>query len=301
MNQPLTEKLIAEGQDPTTFEKGLINLKPITYWDYVLVEPLLNLQVPKTHFKDEKIFIVYHQITELVLNLIIHELEQLVNDSLSPIKIIDKLGRMDRYADLLISSFSIMNQGMSYEDYNEFRLSLAPASGFQSVQFRKIEILCTGIVNLVPPHLKQHIQPNSKLADIFEFLYWQEAGIDRKTGNKSRTLIDFENKYKNELISLAESIKGQNLESKLAEWLSNFEPEFKNELLYALKSFDAAFNIRWPMVHLETARTYLQGKGERKAATGGSHWEKYLHPSYQKRIFFPSLYSPEEIDNWGIE
>jgi tryptophan 2,3-dioxygenase len=42
-------------------------------------------------------------------------------------------------------------------------------------------------------------------------------------------------------------------------------------------------------------------QGERKAATGGSNWEKYLHPAFQKRIFFPSLYSQEELENWGKE
>ncbi|MBU3664128.1 MAG: tryptophan 2,3-dioxygenase, partial [Bacteroidetes bacterium] len=108
---PLQEKLIAEGQDPKIYLQGLLYNKPMNYWDYILVEPLLNLQFPRTHYKDEKVFIVYHQITELVLNLIVHELEQLCSEDLAITKIIDKLGRMDRYADLLISSFSIMSKG----------------------------------------------------------------------------------------------------------------------------------------------------------------------------------------------
>jgi tryptophan 2,3-dioxygenase len=83
--------------------------------------------------------------------------------------------------------------------------------------------------------------------------------------------------------------------------LNQCAEEEKAPLLAALKSFDAALNIRWPMVHLETARTYLLAQGERKEATGGSNWEKYLHPAFQKRIFFPSLYSQEELENWGKE
>jgi tryptophan 2,3-dioxygenase len=297
----LSQKLQHEGQDPQTYLKGQQYLKPMNYWDYVLVEPLLNLQFPRTHYKDEKIFIVYHQITELVLNLIIHELEQLINEPLKTSLIIDKLGRMDRYADLLISSFSIMNKGMSYDDYNEFRLSLAPASGFQSVQFRKIELMCTPIQNLVPPHLKQHIGLNQNPENTYPFLYWQEAGIDRKTGEKSRTLLDFEQKYKSQLLALANDMQTRNLSMHCQAWLAAADENERPALLQALKSFDAAFNIRWPMVHLETARTYLLAKGERKAATGGSHWEKYLHPAFQKRIFFPPLYSIEELENWGKE
>jgi tryptophan 2,3-dioxygenase len=55
------------------------------------------------------------------------------------------------------------------------------------------------------------------------------------------------------------------------------------------------------MVHLQTAHTYLGSGKEEKAATGGSHWEKYLHPKYQRRIFFPELYTEEELKNWETE
>jgi tryptophan 2,3-dioxygenase len=298
---PLQEKLIAEGQDPTIYLQGLLYNKPMNYWDYILVEPLLNLQFPRTHYKDEKVFIVYHQITELVLNLIVHELEQLCFEDLPVSKIIDKLGRMDRYADLLISSFSIMSKGMSYEDYNQFRLSLAPASGFQSVQFRKIELMCTSLENLVPPHLKAKLPTAQTRSEVFNLLYWQEAGMDRKTGKKARILLDFEAKYLDELLRHSEKMEQVNLKMRLDTFLNQCQEEEKAPLLVALKSFDAALNIRWPMVHLETARTYLLAQGERKAATGGSNWEKYLHPAFQKRIFFPSLYTDEELENWGKE
>jgi tryptophan 2,3-dioxygenase len=50
---------------------------------------------------------------------------------------------------------------------------------------------------------------------------------------------------------------------------------------------------------LETAHTYLSQKGQNTAATGGSNWVKYLHPKYQRRIFFPFLLTEEEWTNWG--
>jgi tryptophan 2,3-dioxygenase len=72
LNQ-LKTKLQASGQDPENYLKGLQHNRAINYWEYVQVDTLLSLQNPRTNFKDETIFIVYHQITELVLGLIRHE------------------------------------------------------------------------------------------------------------------------------------------------------------------------------------------------------------------------------------
>jgi tryptophan 2,3-dioxygenase len=38
---------------------------------------------------------------------------------------------------------------------------------------------------------------------------------------------------------------------------------------------------------------------ENGEATGGSDWKKYMLPKYQRRIFFPELWSEEELQNWG--
>ncbi|MNO04663.1 hypothetical protein D3C81_2257710 [compost metagenome] len=54
------------------------------------------------------------------------------------------------------------------------------------------------------------------------------------------------------------------------------------------------------MHHYNAARKYLLTKGEDTEATGGSDWQKYMLPKYQKRIFFPGLWSDEEKENWGI-
>ncbi|MCF8255563.1 MAG: tryptophan 2,3-dioxygenase [Bacteroidia bacterium] len=300
LNQ-LKTKLQASGQDPENYLKGLQHNRAINYWEYVQVDTLLSLQNPRTNFKDETIFIVYHQITELVLGLIKHELEQLCNDDLSTELFTEKINRMIRYTDLLISSFSIMNKGMSYEDYNQFRLSLSPASGFQSAQFRFIELMCTDIDLLIHPHFRKNLKEDSTLKEKFSFVYWQEAGYNREADTKTKTLSDFEKKYLDSFIALAEKMKVNNLRQKYQNHLVQTEPNLKEELLKSLRAFDVKYNIEWPMVHLETARTYLKAKGETKTATGGSSWEKYLHPEFQRRIYFPELWSEEEMANWGKE
>ena len=81
----------------------------------------------------------------------------------------------------------------------------------------------------------------------------------------------------------------------------NQMPNPSQALLDKLKDFDRIYNVEWPLVHLETARFYLDKKGENKAATGGSEWTKYLHPKFQQRKFFPNLWTEEQLANWGGE
>ncbi|PHR46937.1 MAG: tryptophan 2,3-dioxygenase [Fluviicola sp.] len=282
------------GENSLNYLAGLLQAKPINYWDYIEVDTLLSLQKTRTDFKDEKIFIMYHQLTELVLGMMKHELEQLVYEDLKEGIWIDKINRLNRYTSMLITSFDVMKYGMNYNDYNTFRTTLTPASGFQSVQFRYIETMCTPLKNLVNVMRQKRLPEKPSTEDYFKHLYWKDAGYNRKTGKKTLTLQQFENKYEARLISLANEIKGKTLAEKLAK-MSN--PS--NEIIKKFKTFDRLYNIDWPIVHLETAQHYLDQKGESKEATGGSEWKKYLHPKYQQRRFFPSIWSKEEIENWG--
>ncbi len=60
----INNKYKALGENPGTYLKGLLQAKPINYWDYVQVDTLLSLQKPRTDFADEEIFIMYHQVTD---------------------------------------------------------------------------------------------------------------------------------------------------------------------------------------------------------------------------------------------
>src|SRR5690554_1124626 len=249
------------GENPNTYLEGLLQAKPITYWDYIEVDALFSLQKTRTDFKDEKIFIMYHQVTELVLGMMMHELEQLVNEELSDAVWIDKINRLNRYTEMLINSFSVMSHGMDYDDYNTFRKTLAPASGFQSVSFRYVEIYCTQLRNLLNEKGKNRIPENPTTADYFEHIYWKDAGLNRKTGEKTLTLRMFEDKYMNDLIKKADEVKGKTLQEKFEKMKSP-----SKELVEILQEFDQLYNVKWPMVHLETAQHYLDKKGENQAA-----------------------------------
>src|SRR6476620_10910822 len=73
----LEEKYSSMGQSLDSYLDGLLLSNYLTYWDYIQVDTLLTLQNPKTDFPDEKIFIMYHQITELYFKLSLKELEQI--------------------------------------------------------------------------------------------------------------------------------------------------------------------------------------------------------------------------------
>ncbi len=282
------------GENCETYLKGLLHAKPINYWDYVEVDTLLTLQKPRTNFKDEEIFIMYHQVTELVLKMMVHEIKQMVYDPFDETIWIDKINRLIRYTSMLITSFDVMKHGMSYNDYNTFRSTLTPASGFQSAQFRLIEIYCTRLENLINEEGKKRLSSNPATEDYFEHIYWKDAGLNRNTGKKSLTLREFEEKYLDRFIALANKTKGKTLEDIILK-IDNCSDSLKEKL----KEFDRMYNVEWPLVHLQTAQHYLDKKGENQAATGGSEWKKYLHPKFQQRKFFPTLWNNEEIINWG--
>ncbi|HBC05874.1 MAG TPA: tryptophan 2,3-dioxygenase [Aequorivita sp.] len=291
----LEEKYKNLGENPETYLKGLLQAKPITYWDYIQVDTLLSLQKTRTDFKDEEIFVMYHQVTELTLKMMIHEIKQLSEgENLSEEIWLIKLDRLKRYTRMLITSFDIMKDGMSYDDYNTFRSTLTPASGFQSAQFRILELYSTRLENLINSEGRERLPQNPTLDDYFKHIYWKDAGLNRKTGKMTLTLSLFIEKYEADFKALAENVKGKTLEERVGQ-MENPSEELKEKL----QQFDHFYNVAWPMVHLDTAQHYLNSKGESKTATGGSEWKKYLHPKYQQRKFFPTLWTDEEIANWG--
>lgn len=294
LHEEIDKKYKNLGENSETYLKGLLHAKPITYWDYIDVDALLSLQKPRTDFKDEEIFVMYHQVTELYLKMMVHELKQLIEGEVVETVWLDKLERLCRYTLMLINSFDVMKYGMNYDDYNTFRSTLAPASGFQSAQFRFIEIYCTKLENLINESGKSRLKSNPTVEDYFEQIYWKDAGTNRETGAKTLTLRLFEGKYLEGLTALAKKMQGNTIQEK-ASALKNPSPE----LTAKLKEFDYLYNVAWPLVHLETAQHYLDSRGENKAATGGSEWKKYLHPKHQQRKFFPNLLTEEEFANWG--
>jgi len=298
--EQINEKYKGLGENPDTYLSGLRYANPVNYWDYCEVDTLLALQKPKTFLPDENVFIMYHQVNELLFKMILSEIHQVAEvENIELDFFVSRLGRINRYFDVLISSFAIMKYGMEVEQYMKFRDALTPASGFQSVQYRKIEIACTDLNNLLDARFKPKADELEGLQDKIDHLYWQAAGMNYKTGEKSLMLKTFEEQYGKELLDFAQEFETKNLR---AIYLSLSEEDKKApKLIKAMKALDDKINIKWTMTHYRTAEHYLESSGKAVAATGGSPWKKYMHPKYQKRIFFPELWSEEELDTWGHE
>ena len=296
--QLLEKKYSAIGQDMLSYLDGLLYNDSVKYWDYVEVDTLLSLQKPRTDFPDEVIFIMYHQITELYFKLSLREFEQIgIQENLTAKFFVDRVSRINRYFEALTHSFDIMIEGMDREQFLKFRMSLLPASGFQSAQYRKIEICSTDFKNLVDKDVRDSIKEDRTIAELFENIYWKEGATELATGKKTLTLIQFEERYKDEFIQLGEKYKTLNLWQSYLRLTPEEQalPEVKN----ALKRNDTNVNINWPLSHYKSAVRYLQKSPADIAATGGTNWQKYLPPRFQKRIFYPALWSEQEVEEWG--
>ena len=294
----LSDKYSLSGQNIATHLEGLYHTKYITYWDYVMLDNLLCLQKPKTNFPDEMVFIMYHQINELLFKMILWEIDQVAQSKkLTAEFFTEKLERIVRYFDMLSSSFSIMQEGMQKEQYLEFRNALTPASGFQSAQYRFIEFASTELINLIDFRFRATINRNTPYEHAYDHLYWQAAGKDHATGKKNTLIQLFEERYKAEFL---QKMEGYNTTNLWAKFNSLPEKVKKNKtLLAAMRHYDYTVNITWVMAHYHAAERYLESKGKTTEATGGSEWKKYMHPKYQRRVFFPALWSAEELKNWG--
>lgn len=294
----MTKKYKAINQKTEAHLEGLLWAKPITYWDYIQTDALLNLQIQRTTLPDENVFIMYHQVNELLFKMILWEIKQLsYTQKPTTAFFTERLMRISRYFDMLTTSFDIMGEGMEVEQYMKFRHTLTPASGFQSAQYRMIEFCSTDLINLIDHRFRATIDRNTAFEHAFEHLYWQAAGKDYDTGEKSYLLTEFEKKYKKQFLDCMQEYNTINLWQKFKEIPEN--DQHNPELIAAMRHYDYTVNITWVMGHLNAARKYIDnGKGDGEA-TGGSDWKKYMHPKYQRRIFFPELWSKDELANWG--
>lgn len=298
LNQ-IDSKFEAINQKTNTQLEGLLWSKPITYWDYIQTDALLSLQTQRTTLPDEMVFIMYHQVNELIFKMILWEMQQVsYAENITTHFFTERLERISRYFEMLTTSFEIMENGMEVEQYMKFRNTLAPASGFQSAQYRLIEFCATDLINLIDYRFRSSIDRSTSYEFAFEHLYWQAAGKEYSTGKKSFLLEEFERKYKAVFLSHMQEYNSINIWQKFKQL--PLEDQKNQNLIDAMRHLDYTINITWVMQHLNVAIKYIDqsglGDGE---ATGGSEWKKYMHPKYQRRIFFPELWSSDELANWG--
>src|SRR5690606_34216731 len=117
------------------------------------------------------------------------------------------------------------------------------------------------------------------------------------TGTKSYLINEFEKKYKKQIIDFMQQYNTTNLWRKFKQLR---EQDQQNEdLRQAMRHYAHTVSITWVMGHFKAAKKYIESEGGPQEATGGSDWKKYMLPEYQRGIFFPELWTAEELANWG--
>jgi tryptophan 2,3-dioxygenase len=281
--------------------------KGVTYWDYIEVDTLLSLQKTKTTFPDEVIFITYHQICELYFKLILLQLERVadfyrdkaekklgspyiklpykdgVGNSFSEVATWkEAIKRSVRYFHKLISSFDVLKSGLSTLEFSIFRNSLLPASGFQTYQFRCIEIILTPSVNLT-----------TSRSSNFEDLYWRRGAIELDTGKEAKVLQNFNDKYDDTFRELVKHYELHNLYTLYEKLPEESKSTIGDDLIDLERSI-----LLWKLAHLEMIKSHIP---ETSKGTGGTNWREYL-PLFSTKppmrfnkkhqvIYFPSFWA----------
>ncbi len=283
-----------DGEDVKAYLTGLKHQQYINYWEYINLNNLLDLQQPRSNQPDELVFITYHQITELYFKLVLWELQHIKEKAAPDAEFWKtRLNRLLNYFRLLTQSFSVMKNGMDRDQFVRFRSTLVPASGFQSVQYRMIELAFTPLLNLVKDD-QFHAVKNKPIEVQLESIYWKQGAIDQETGNKTLTLRHFEEQYQDFLVAYAQEWEGSNLWERFRSMSAAIQED--EEIIRLMRQLDKTINVQWAKAHYNTAKGYLE-HGNR--GTGGTNYHNYLPPSIQQRIFFPELWSDEEKAQWG--
>ena len=240
---------------------------------------------------------MYHQITELYFKLALHEFTQIAqHTSLTAAFFTSRVKRINAYFKALTTSFEVMVDGMDKDQFLKFRMSLLPASGFQSGQYRMIEIGAADFLQLVDKSKRTELA-NASVEEQFEYIYWKFGATELSSGKQTLTLKQFINKYSEKFLQLARDRKHTNF-SALYHKLAAAGQDVSS-LAHELRKLDLFVNVEWPLSHYKSAVRYLERDPVDIAATGGTNWQKYLPPRFQKRIFYPFLWNAEQMEEWG--
>lgn len=167
----------------------------VTYWDYIQLDQLLSLQSPRTTAHDELLFIMVHQTFELWFRLAIYELRGAIaalesGNIQQGIALLKRVGVILRTAHAGFDPLMTMTQN----GYAEFRDALRPASGFQSSQFRVMEILLG--IRQVPS-----ADDSAK-----EQFHWEVVAAQA-----GETFVNFMARYQQELQAIYDQARSNNL------------------------------------------------------------------------------------------
>jgi len=231
----------------------------LSYSSYLKIPELLNLQDGLSHEHDELLFIVAHQVYELWFKVVLDELEATRGrvDADDIFFARHHLHRVHVVERLLVEQIEVL-ETMSPQDFLAFRSQLAPASGFQSVQFREIEFLS----GLKEPKYLARIEGSPE-----EMSRLQRRLEERSLGDAFHALVERRGSP-----TLLDIFRDRDRYGDLFD------------LCEGLLNHDEAF-AHWRARHVLMVERQIGSK----AGTGGSSGAQYLRSTLGKR-FYPELW-----------
>ena len=253
----------------------------LSYGDYLGLDALLTAQRPLTAEHDEMLFIIVHQVSELWMRLMRHELDGVAEcvrrDHLDPS--FKMLGRVSRVQQQLLAVWDVLAT-MTPFDYSAFRNALGRSSGFQSFQYRLIEFqLGNKHPDMLQAHMRIPEQHQALERALLAPSLYDEALrlLSRRGYGVPQELLwrDFSAPY--------ESNK-----QVTAAWLAVYHNAEKDWDLYELAErlidLDHRFQL-WRFQHMKTVERIIGYK----PGTGGTAGVSYLAKALRLR-FFPELW-----------
>ncbi len=258
----------------------------LDYSDYLRIEELVGCQHPLSDEHDEMLFIIQHQVSELWMKLVIHELRAAMDyvrkDDLEPsFKIIARVKQIIRQ---LFEQWAVL-ETLTPSEYVKFRHVLGPASGMQSVQYRTIEFLLGNKdAKMVQPFahkpgLHKGIKADLEAPSLYDefILYLSRKGFDVPS--------DYEKTDFCQLHQANEQLTG--VFFKIYSDPSNYWSEY--EMAEKLIDVDAQI-AQWRFRHMKTVERVIGFK----RGTGGTAGVPWL----QKVVFvrlFPELWDVRNL------
>lgn len=250
---------------------------PLSYNKYLKVNELKQLQEcqsdPAHH--DEPLFIIIHQAYELWFKLILHEID-IVIEFLNQDNVYRATFFMRRIVaimKLLVQQIHIL-ETMSPKDFLGFRYNLNPASGFQSSQFREIEIAGGARDEALLKHFEQDPVAFESLK-----VRWQAPSLAECFYN----LLDRQG-FKMPKTGSEELIQ----QERITQLLKIYEQPEEHAALYDLAELFVDFDeliYLWRTHHVTVVERIIGFK----RGTGGSEGVGYLQSTLRKRCF-PELW-----------
>lgn len=276
-------KSISDLYDNLKNEKGIhTDFKDdMTYSDYLHLDTILTSQHSLSGHHDEMLFIVIHQVSELWMKLILHELTSAIN-SIAKGKLSNAfkmLARVSRIQTQIIQAWDVLST-LTPAEYLEFRDRLGKASGFQSYQYRLIEFA----LGYKSKHILKIYENEETIYKVLLKSYQAPSIYDVSI----KALADAGLSINQELLNRDYSIVYSGDPTVKAAW----EKVYKNVEQYwdlyelAEKLVDIEDWLQqWRFRHMKTVERIIGYK----VGTGGSSGVNYLREVLDHR-FFPELW-----------